>query len=405
MVASHSQRPPRSIAVLGGGVGGLALATLLARSGREVTVFERRSEASAAHEGAFLTLAANGAAALSAIGALEGVEALALPTREIVLHSRNGRKIVGISQMTDEDRGARPALTIRRGELAAELLKAARSAGADVRDDAFASVVHEEADGTNVTVGDEKSVVKFDAVIIADGIKSRSRAQLFPGLPKPTYTGLIGTGGFVDVPAIADTRGVMHMTFGHRAFFGYIKRDNGPVYWFNSYPNDRPDAPVAFGQPYVELLRDLHAKDPEPVREILAAVKAIDQDYPIFDMPRLERWHTDRSILLGDAAHAVSPHAGQGASMALEDAVVLHACMMSEPTLAKAFRRFEPLRRDRVEDVIRISRRVGGAKSPTNPIAIFLRDLVMPIFVPMTVREQKRIARFRVDRDPLALAV
>lgn len=402
MIGSLTQHSSLSIAVLGGGVGGLALATLLARSGWKVTVFERRSEAGAAHEGAFLTLAANGVAALSAIGALEGVEAVALPTREIALHGRNGRKIVGITQMTDEDRNSRPALTIRRGELAAALLKVARAAGADILHESVAAVAKEAADDVTIAFGDGDSVQHFDAVVVSDGINSRSRRKLFPAAPSPTYTGLIGTGGFVDVPEIHDTDGVMHMTFGHRAFFGYIKRGDGPVYWFNSYPHDKPDASVAFGSGYAGLLRDLHAKDPEPVRTILAAVKNVDQDYPIFDMPRLECWHSDRAVLIGDAAHAVSPHAGQGASMTLEDAVVLHACLAHEPTLAQAFRGFEALRRDRVEEVIRISRRVGSAKSPTNPIAIFLRDLIMPIFVPMTVREQRRVARFRVDRDPLA---
>ena len=156
---------------------------------------------------------------------------------------------------------------------------------------------------------------------------------------EPVYTGLTGTGGFVDMPSVPATDGFMRMVFGETAFFGYIKEGAGPVFWFDSFPLDeeaalaKPDA-----RELAALARSLHAGDPEPIRRITAAVDAIPRTYPVFDMQHLPRWHDDRVVLLGDAAHAVSPHAGQGASMAIEDAVVLAACLPAHASCGAGLR-------------------------------------------------------------------
>ena len=120
----------------------------------------------------------------------------------------------------------------------------------------------------------------------------------------------------------------MRMVFGDKAFFGYIKEGDGPVFWFDSFPLDEDDCACQAGSAALgALTRTLHANDPVPVRaHHCGAVNDVPRSYPVFDMQHLPRWHDDCVVLLGDAAHAVSPHAGQGASMAIEDAVVLAAC-------------------------------------------------------------------------------
>lgn len=83
-------------------------------------------------------------------------------------------------------------------------------------------------------------------------------------------------------------------------------------------------------------------------------------------------------VIIGDAAHAVSPSAGQGASMAIEDAITLAKCLRDIPDVPQALTRYETLRRNRVELVVAQGRRNGNGKT-AGPIARIVRDLVMPI--------------------------
>jgi 2-polyprenyl-6-methoxyphenol hydroxylase-like FAD-dependent oxidoreductase len=108
---------------------------------------------------------------------------------------------------------------------------------------------------------------------------------------------------------------------------------------------------------------------------------------------------------MGDAAHAVAPHSGQGASMAIEDALVLAACLDDSASLAAAFSRFESLRRDRVATAIAIGRQAGSQKHAQSWLALRIRDLILPLVMPMGVKAQERMFRFRADLTPLAQPV
>ncbi|MFM1654986.1 FAD-dependent monooxygenase [Brevibacillus sp. B_LB10_24] len=86
-------------------------------------------------------------------------------------------------------------------------------------------------------------------------------------------------------------------------------------------------------------------------------------------------------VLVGDAVHATSPNAGQGASLALEDAMMLVKCMRDLPNMEQAFSMFQKLRRDRVERIVKYSRSIGQRKHATNPVQVFFRDLMLPKFL------------------------
>lgn len=128
------------------------------------------------------------------------------------------------------------------------------------------------------------------------------------------------------------------------------------------------------------LLR-LHRDDPPEVTRILNAVNGPIGAYPIYDIPTLPAWHRGAICLIGDAAHAIGPHVGQGASLALEDAFVVAKCLRDVQDATAAFTLFERLRRDRVEPVVRQSRRTGQQKAPAGWMARKVRDLMLPIFL------------------------
>jgi len=224
---------------------------------------------------------------------------------------------------------------------------------------------------------------------------------VFPDYPNPHLIGLIGTGALTDAD-VADTGGILRMTFGDNAFLGYVKIEGRPVYWFNSYSAEEHDIEkVTDPQAYARIIRSLDENDPYPHATILSGVVALNRNYPIYDMPTLPQWSRGHAILIGDAAHAVGPHAGQGASMAIEDALVLAACLGAKADVVAAFRRFEGLRCGRIKRIVKSTARNGSHKRTVSAIDLLVRDLVLPFLIPLGFRVSRQLYEFRVDRAPL----
>ncbi|MFC3771792.1 MULTISPECIES: hypothetical protein [Paenibacillus] len=88
----------------------------------------------------------------------------------------------------------------------------------------------------------------------------------------------------------------------------------------------------------------------------------------------------------------------QGASLALEDAIVLAKCLRDLPDQEQAFALFQKQRRDRVEQIVRYSRSIGRRKHATNPVQVFFRDLMMPLFLRRADKDAHRwMYEYRVD--------
>jgi 2-polyprenyl-6-methoxyphenol hydroxylase-like FAD-dependent oxidoreductase len=397
---ARAVRLVRRIAVCGAGVAGLTLAVRLARLGFEVTVFEARDEAALETDGVFLTLAPNGMNGLRCIDLHQELEANGIATTAIEILDERGRRLALVDQSDHETVFGAHSITIRRGRLAKLLLLRARAEGVAVRLGQRVVAVSQTSSGLAIEIGDGDEM-RFDLLAACDGLRSRVRELVFPEFPKPRFTGLVGTGGFVDAPQVPATGGTMRMTFGREAFFGYIKADAQPVFWFNSYPADNT-VYASTPQAYASHLRHLHRGDPQVNRDVLAGVAEIERDYPIYDMPELPVWHRGTVVLLGDAAHAVGPHAGQGASMAIEDAVVLAACLDATDDPAAALTRFERLRRDRIRDVVRLTARNASQKRSSGWLSLMIRNLILPVVIPLGIKGARRSYAFRVDRNPLS---
>jgi FAD-dependent urate hydroxylase len=194
-----------------------------------------------------------------------------------------------------------------------------------------------------------------------------------------------------------------HMIFGGRAFFGYTVRPSGDVYWFANVASvDPARAPRATVPTSVwrERLLDLFADDAGPASDIVSASTDDLAAYPIFDMPAVPRWRSGPMVIVGDAAHATSPSSGQGAAMAMEDAVILAQCLRDVRDIETALATYEHLRRRRVERVVRYSARVGQTKAP-GPIGRWIRDLCMPAALKLfaSAQAQSWLYRHHIEWD------
>src|SRR6185437_14289614 len=128
----------------------------------------------------------------------------------------------------------------------------------------------------------------------------------------------------------------------------------------------------------------------------------------IHDVPSLPRWSVGRTILIGDAAHAVAPHSGQGASMALEDAIFLAKLLRESDgaMLESIFANFEQHRRPRTDRVIALGRRNGQSKRVLSPLAYGIQQQMIRAFIRLTPqRKQDWLLAYKVDWEPTAATI
>ncbi|TIX86817.1 FAD-dependent monooxygenase [Rhizobium sp. P44RR-XXIV] len=387
-----------TIGICGAGIGGLVLALRLAKLGFRPNLFEARSREAALSEGEFLTLAPNGMNGLRAVDCCDEVLRAGLETKAIELCNARGRRLALVDQSDHRSTFGAPSVTVKRGTLARILIEQCEARGIAVQFDRRISGVESRIHSVSLNFADAASL-SVGLLVAADGLRSQVRSQVFPDFPAPHFTGLIGAGGIVaaDIPA---TDGLMRMTFGEKAFFGYIKTASYPVYWFNSFAADNPDM-VRGMDPHdlADRIREMHADDPFPNAAILQEVERVERSYPIFDMPPLPTWSKGRVVLLGDAAHAIGPHAGQGASMAIEDALILSSCLAETIDHNDAFARYEALRRPRIERVVKLTRQNASRKRKSTRLRLLLRDLLLPLLLPLGIRMGRKLFAYRADLE------
>jgi 2-polyprenyl-6-methoxyphenol hydroxylase-like FAD-dependent oxidoreductase len=149
----------------------------------------------------------------------------------------------------------------------------------------------------------------------------------------------------------------------------------------------------------------LHEGDPAWIGDVVRSAPSVFGPWPLHDIRTLPSWHAGRVCGIGDAAHATSPSAGQGASLAMEDAMMLARCLRDtclDPE--RAFRQLESERRARVELIVERSRRYGSPKTPSGPVAAWTRDLFLPFFLKMGASQQRALYAYRIEWEPAAAA-
>lgn len=383
--------------IAGGGIAGHAAALALRRRGLGVTVLEARAEEDA-DGGLFLSLSSNGLRALSDLG-LDCREGgiNTVPTDRMTFHRSDGTRIAEAPMGSPQ---GPPPLTVRRADLARFLEAAARDAGAEVRHGARLVDYRETAGGVEVALHDGETL-DGDLLIGADGIHSRVRTIMLGGAFSASYTGLVNFGGIVPASGLPPTPNAMRMIWGRKAFFGYTVQPDGEAWWFANLGMPENGAwSLSNTEMHRQRLLDQFAGDLSDLSRLIGRTGTL-RAYPIHDLPSIPSWHKGRALLIGDAAHAMSPSAGQGASLALEDAVYLGVCLDDCDEPETAFRCFEAGRRPRAEQIVREGRRRGEYKAPQNGVQRWLRDLIVPLMLRIfaSPRALSWIYDYRVPRQ------
>jgi 2-polyprenyl-6-methoxyphenol hydroxylase-like FAD-dependent oxidoreductase len=372
---------PRAL-VIGGGVAGPAAAMFLAADGWEVEIFEAAVNPDD-YAGAFLNVATNGLTVLDALGLREQLLSDAHPAPHMIMWSSTGKQLGTVPNGPAGD-PARGSAVVRRGWLHRVLRQGAEDRGIPIRFGARLTSITAEPDAVHARFADGRRA-SADILIGCDGIGSPTRSHIDAHAPNPRYSGLVGLGGFARVAGLSPTPATQHFVFGRRSFFGYLVRADGTVYWFANITAPEPsrgslrDVSAA---DWLDRLRFLHHDDPYPVPQIIDGHQGDLGAYPIYDLSGVPRWCRGRVVAVGDAVHATSPSAGQGASLALEDTQALAMCLREEVDHEAAFARYQAMRQPRAYKVVAYARKINSQKRVSKSrVAVAIRDAMLPLFL------------------------
>jgi 2-polyprenyl-6-methoxyphenol hydroxylase-like FAD-dependent oxidoreductase len=344
--------------IIGGGFSGLAAGITLSRTGHRVELVERAPSWPA--DGAGISIGSASIRALRELGVLDEFRAAGYSNDGTQIRSQGGHVIADIPapRLAGPDVPSNGA--IMRPLLSEILVRAALDAGLVARLGVTADGIADEGDAVAVDFSDG-TTGRYDLVVAADGLRSVTRARVFPEAPQPAFS---GQGVYrAIVPRPAD---VVQTTIwvGGPAKVGVNPVSEERMYLFvneSKSASDRVGADEALGR-----VKSLVAHIADPTFE--TARDGLDENSLVVYRPMENLilplpWHRGRVVLIGDAVHATTPHLASGAGIGIEDAIVLAEELTAAATIEEGLTAFEARRFERCRMVVENSARLGLLES------------------------------------------
>lgn len=381
----------KRVIIIGGGIAGTAVALFLKRLNIVPEIYEAYEKRT--DIGGGFQIAPNGMKVMAELGLSEFVIKSGVISNEMCFQNEKGKVLAKVKQNASEKYGT-PAINIARSTFHEILTEEVIKQGINIHyKKSLERIVEDEWGVTAIFEDGSEAYGEF--LIGADGVRSKTREYVVKNGPKPVYTGLVNVGGFAPLSSL-DKVLMLHesptyLIFGKKGFFGYCLCNKGPgeeVMWWSNIPEERElsreEIKAQSPEEICDELLELHKGWHPPVENIIRQSTNIFKSN-IYDIGSLPNWSKNRVVLIGDAAHAMSPHAGQGASVALEDSIVLAKLIRDEQLpIPSIFQKFEQERKKRAEKIVKTARRNGSGKKEISAVAAWFRDqflsLLLPIF-------------------------
>lgn len=380
--------PSKSVAIVGGGIGGLTAALALQQYKISTCVYESRpvesfvETGSAAAScittsGAGIWVPANAMQVFARLGLAEKILAAGYELNEIELLDYLSGSLMKVSLAEIKQKFAYSIVAIKRSCLHQILLDALqeramntavnlcygyRCQGAMPEGSSpnSADLKTAEAHCQQVAVSFfQRENIYADCIVAADGLHSAVRQSIFP-TAQPNYSGQTSWRAVVraELPEQWKKSSVEIWGEGRRFGFSHVSPDH--VYWYATA--DMPALSETFtrADPIVEIaaLQDLFASFPAAVHKLVASATTVIRT-DLSDLPILPKWYSGKIVLLGDAAHATTPNLGQGGAQAVEDGYLLAKMMDQHATPEEAFRHYQTIRQEKARRIVMRSRWLG----------------------------------------------
>ncbi|MFM0124854.1 FAD-dependent monooxygenase [Paraburkholderia sp. RL18-101-BIB-B] len=370
----NSRSKPR-IAVVGGGLGGLAAAALMQQAEFEVTVFEQAP--ALARIGAGINLSPNVTRILRAIGIDEKLRGTAVQPRSFISRMFDTGEETFRLEMGDaiEAKYGAPYFTVHRGDFHSILADA-------VRPDSIAMSkrlvsIQEDERGVELHFSDGARQV-FDLVIGADGVNSTVR-EILLGPEAPRYTGYLAHRAIFPANAaqgLALDDCTKWWSPDRHIIVYFLTGARDELYFVTGVPSENWDAGASSREGSISALRETFADFEPRVQKILDACTDVSE-WALYERNPLPLWSRGRVAMLGDACHPMKPHMGQGACMAIEDAAMLVRCLKETGAdeYDAAFSLYRENRIDRATAIQHESSLNRWLRHDTNPDWVFGYDV------------------------------
>ncbi len=362
----------RTALIIGAGIGGLSTGLALRRAGWSVRIFERA--ASPRELGFGLGLAPNAMAALRELGIADVVRARAFEPRRGELRRMDGT-VLKRAELPPGAVGG-PMLIALRPALHGALLDAVGMDALTLESHAIGYTV--TGDRVTLHLADGGST-GGDLLIGADGLGSVIRRELHPREAPPRPCGIVAVRGAVHgaLHHLGDLSAVFYLGPGVESML--VRASDTGIYWYLSVngtlvPADMRD-PAA-------ILALLSPRFDATFRAVTSATDDLRCD-DLVDRDPISFWSKGVVTLMGDAAHPVLPHTGQGAAAAITDAVTLAKALDADANIERALRSYEAERLAKTAALLGQGRRTARIMRTTNPVLCGLRETVLRL-IPIT---------------------
>ena len=373
-------RAAQDILIIGGGFSGMAAAIELRKQGANVDLVE--IDPGWRSYGAGISLGGATLRAFRQLGILEAFLARGNAADGVELFLPHGHAIGKLPTPRIAGPDVPGGGAIMRPVLAAILAEATRASGTNVRLGHTFTSIEQDTDGANVTFTDDQRR-RYDLVIGADGLYSKVRDTVFPGAPRPAYSGQAVWRAVLPRPPEVQTA-MMWMGGKVKPGVNPVSGDQMYLFLTEARPtNDHVDA-----SQFAPMLQALLADFSDPRLQAIRA-QITPQSQIVFRplegllMPR--PWYQGRVVMIGDTVHATTPHMASGACIGIEDALVLADELGRADTLADGLAAFQQRRWERCRMVVENSARLGEieiANGDKDEHGRIMRETLMALAAP-----------------------
>jgi 2-polyprenyl-6-methoxyphenol hydroxylase-like FAD-dependent oxidoreductase len=378
--------------VIGAGPAGLMAALHLNQSnGISCAVYEIRPEPTTL--GGAIGIPSNGLRLLHRLGVYEALLAQGSIISTSILHSSRGNELgeIDMSSWSEEKTGF-GYLRIKRADLIDVLVDATQEKGIPIHYGKRMVAIEENDHGITVTFSDGTNDIG-DLLLGCDGIHSRVRTLYIDPEVVPEYSGISTIYSLLptaNLPSVASSLACINATLTPDGFFALMPctASGDSLFWFFSYEVPIPDSGNTrdgweaenrkeverFKSTLLDVLKDVQGEWGTLLKEVVKQTEVV-KFYPIFRLPLGGNWSRGRCLLLGDAGHAMQPHAGQGVSMAAEDVFLVSRLLKAPSTsVSDVFERFNDIRRPRVEKIFKVAARNAESRKRAGPVSQRLKE-------------------------------